>query len=288
MILVTGAAGKTGRAVVGALVGAGQQVRGLVRRPEQAAVLESIGAQETHLGDMQDPASLARAAEGASAIYHICPNVHPAEVAIGQAAIRAAQAAGVELFVYHSVLHPQTEAMPHHWNKLRVEEELLESGLSFCVLQPCAYMQNILGQWESAAERGVYPVPYSVQSPLSMVDLLDVATVAALVLTEPGHAGATYQLCGPAALTSEQVAAALSEHLARPVVPSAMPIAAWRERAQASGLGEYQIETLVKMFRYYDQNGLIGNPRVLEWLLGRPPTTLTEFIARISRQRGNA
>ena len=64
-----------------------------------------------------------------TSVYHVCPNVSPDEIAIGRVSIAAARSAGVEHFVYHSVLHPQTEAMPHHWLKLRVEEALITSGL---------------------------------------------------------------------------------------------------------------------------------------------------------------
>jgi hypothetical protein len=54
----------------------------------------------------------------------------------------------------------------------------------------------------------------------------------------------------------------------------------WERRARESGLGDYQVETLVKMFRYYECYGFWGNPRVLSWLLGRPPTTFAAFVER--------
>ena len=87
------------------------------------------------------------AAAGAQAIYHICPNVSRDEVAYARAVAAAARAHGVRRFVYHSVLHPQIEAMPHHWQKMRVEEMLFAAGFDLTVLQPAAYMQNILGVW---------------------------------------------------------------------------------------------------------------------------------------------
>ncbi len=125
-IAVTGAAGKTGRAIIRVLVGRGHPVRAVVRRPEQERAVQELGVQEVVIGDLREAMTLLRATHGVRAIYHICPNVSPDEVTIGEAAITAAQATGVERFVYHSVLHPQTEAMPHHWLKLRVEERLLE------------------------------------------------------------------------------------------------------------------------------------------------------------------
>jgi uncharacterized protein YbjT (DUF2867 family) len=284
MILVTGAAGKTGRAVIRALIAKGQAVRALVHRPEQARPIEEMGAQVV-VGDMRTQEAMEQAARGVRAVYHICPNISPDEVAIGQGVIAAARTAGVEHFVYHSVLHPHVEAMPHHWFKLRVEEKLFESGLPFTILQPVAYMQNVLAQWDKVTQQGIYPVPYSAETQLGMVDLQDVAEAAAIVLTGPGHAGAIYELAGAEALSQAEVAAILSQQLGRPVRVQVTPIETWEEQARASGLGDYQIETLVKMFRHYEQYGFWGNPRVLEWLLGRPPTTFAAFVERTARER---
>jgi uncharacterized protein YbjT (DUF2867 family) len=280
MILVTGAAGKTGRAVIRALTARGEVIRALVHRPEQVRLVEGVGAREVVVGDMCVQATMGQAAQGARAVYHICPNVSPDEVAIGQVAIAAARSAGVKHFVYHSVLHPQVEAMPHHWQKLRVEEKLFESGLSYTILQPAAYMQNVLAHWDQIVEQGVYSVPYAVETRLGMVDLEDVAEAAAAVLTEPGHAGAVYELAGTEVLSQVEVATILGQQLGRPVRAEAVSLETWERRARESGLGDYQIETLVKMFRYYERYGFWGNPRVLSWLLGRPPTTFAAFVER--------
>ena len=192
MILVTGAAGKTGQAICQRLVQAEENVRAFVYRPEHQAIVTQLGVAETIVGDMAQADIYRQATNGIEAMYHICSNMNPAEVEIGRIAIAAAQAAKVKRFVYHSVLHPQTEKMPHHWHKLRVEEMLFESGLDVTILQPAAYMQNVLAGWKKIIEQGVYQIPYPVETKLSMVDLTDVATVAANVLTEAGHQGAIY------------------------------------------------------------------------------------------------
>lgn len=280
MILVTGAAGKTGRAVIQALNRKGHAVRALVHRPQQAQEVIAVGAQDVVAGDMRLRTTMDEAARATRAVYHICPNMSPDEVEIGQLAIGAARAAGVEHFVYHSVLHPQTEAMPHHWQKLRVEESILESGLPFTILQPAAYMQNVLAYRERIVNEGVYAVPYAVETRLSMVDLEDVAAVAVRVLAEPGHAGATYELAASELLSQVQVAEVLEGHLGRPVQAQAVSLALWEGQAQASGLGGTQIQTLLQMFRFYERYGFQGNANVLEWLLGRPPTTFAAFVAR--------
>ena len=280
MILVTGASGKTGRAIVSALADTGNSVRGLVHRAEQVTLLEEIGASHVVVGDIRDPVVVEAAMAGAEACYHICPNVHPEEVSIGAGAIAAAQTARVERFVFHSVLHPQTRQMPHHWAKLKVEERLFESNLDFTILQPCAYMQNTLASWKSIVERGVLKVPYRPETRLSLVDLDDVASIARLVLTESGHSGAIYELCGPEKLTQLELAATLSEILNRPVEVIVESIDDWSKRARLSGVGDQTISTLVQMFEYYDRFGFWGNSSVSEHLLGRPPTSFCEFVER--------
>jgi NAD(P)H dehydrogenase (quinone) len=280
MILVTGAGGKTGKAIVAALAARGAPARALIRREEQTGAAMAQGAREVCVGSFDDPPALLRAMRGAAAIYHICPNVSPHEVAYARAVVAAASAAGVRRLVYHSVLHPQIEAMPHHWDKMRAEELLLGSGLNVTLLQPTAYMQNILAGWREIVSAGIYRIPYPVETRLSLVDLDDVAEAAALVLTRQGHGGATYELVGTAPLSQIEVAQALSEALGKPVRAVAEPVEAWEARAIAAGLEDHARDTLIKMFRYYAENGLAGNPNVLGWLLGRTPTTFAVFAKR--------
>jgi uncharacterized protein YbjT (DUF2867 family) len=284
MILVTGAGGKTGKAVIRALAQQREPVRAYLRRAAQADAGDAFAASEAIIGDLLDAAQMQAAVQGVRAVYHICPNMHPDEAAMGRTVIAAAQAAGVERFVYHSVLHPQTETMPHHWNNLRVEEMIFESGLPFTILQPTAYMQNLLAGWRAIREQGRYAVPYPAASRLSLVDLQDVGAAAARVLTEPGHLGATYELAGTPPLAQTEVASILGEILGRSVHAEEVRLADWEQSARAGGLGDYAIDTLLKMFRYYARNGLAGNPNILQWLLGRPPTTLPEFVERSARR----
>lgn len=279
MILVTGAGGKTGQAVIRALRARDTAVRGLVRRQSQMSLLESWGA-EAATGDMLSAADVRQAAEGVSAVYHIAPNMTRHERPMGRIAQEAAAAVGAK-FVYHSVLHPQTEAMPHHWHKMHVEENLLESGIPFTILQPAPYMQNLLAYEASMREEGTLMLPYPPETKLSLVDLADVAEAAAVVLTEPDHEGATYELVGTVPLTQQEVAQHFSQQLGREVRAFAQPLAQWETQARKSGLNGYTVDSLLRMFNYYAHHGLVGNPNVLTWLLGRRPTTFSQFLERV-------
>lgn len=279
MILLSGAAGKTGRAVMKALVRQGAPVRALVRGREQRQIALELGAAEALAGDMREPEVWRQALAGIEAVYHMCPNMAPAEAEIGSLVLDAAQAAGVRHLVYHSVLHPQTEGMPHHWQKLRVEEALLTSGLPFTILQPAPYMQNVLAGREAIA-CGTYAVPYNLDTRLSLVDLADVGEAAAIVLTQPGHHYATYQLASLEAPTQREVASMLGEILGRPVRAEQTDLAAWERQGRQQEMAEYPLATLAAMFRYYDRYGLQGNGNILHWLLGRPPGTFRQFLQR--------
>ncbi|MBL7161915.1 MAG: NmrA family NAD(P)-binding protein [Anaerolineales bacterium] len=280
MILITGAAGKTGRAVIQALSALGASVRAFVRREEQIPILEALWVDDVWVGDLLNSQAVEQSLQGVRAVYHIPPNVSPYEFRIGQLIISAARSSGVEQFVFHSVMHPQTESMPHHWQKLRVEESLFESGLPFTILQPTAYMQNLLAHWDRIIDQGIYPVPYSKEARSCLVDLNDVAEVAAKVLTEPGHIGATYELVGSRALSQTEIAQILSEGLNRAVDVQEISVDVWEAGVREAGMGEYQIATLKKMFAYYDRFGFQGNSNVLAWLLGREPTSYEAFVQR--------
>lgn len=257
LIAVVGAAGKTGRAVMAALRARGERPRGLVRRDP---TVDEVTV------DLLDPDSVRAALDGVGTVYHLAPNVHPEEQRIGRTVLDAARAAGATRFVFHSVLHPQVESMPHHWAKLRVEEMVVESGMEWTVLQPAAYVQNF-----ARPADGVLRAPYSLDAPFSLVDVTDVAEAAATVLTAAGHTAATYELAGPRPVTVRQVAAALGVRAEQQAVD---------EWARGQRLPTYALEALSAMFGHYDRHGLVGNPRVLATLLGRVPHDPLDVLAR--------
>jgi uncharacterized protein YbjT (DUF2867 family) len=278
VILITGAAGKTGRTIINNLVRNGVKARALIRSQNQAD--EFKGKIEVVIGDLRDPAALAHAIKGVTAIYYICPNMAPDEVEIGQNLLKIAKGYQVERFIYHSVLHPQVESMPHHWQKMRMEEAVFESGLEFSILQPSAYMQNVLQYWKSITEQGIYAVPYATTARISIVDLEDIAEVARIVLTQHGHQNAIYELAGPQPLSQDEVAQVISQVLNRPVAARALDRNAWSKNAEKSGTNDAQRITLLKMFEYYERHGLIGNPNILNYLLNRPAAMFKDFVER--------
>ena len=278
MILITGAAGKTGRTITQALTKQGSDVRAVVRSEDQISEMEKVGAKEVIVSDLLDETKLDQAFFGSTAIYHICPNMHPQEEEIGQLMIQLAQKNHLKHFVYHSVLHPQVEAMPHHWKKMRVEDHLFRIQMPFTILQPAAYMQNVLGYLDKMLKTGEYRIPYSTSSKSSMIDLNDLAEVVVKVFSEQGHENAIYELSSSEALSALDVATVVAGITGKLILAGTLDRTEWEKNARKSGLSEYAVSTLIKMFAYYEENDFIGNPNQLTWLLGREPTTFEQFF----------
>ncbi|GAA1435159.1 hypothetical protein GCM10009641_30590 [Mycobacterium cookii] len=219
-VAVLGGHGKTGRAVCEALAARG------------------VGAVALGRSDWPD---LAVAVAGCEAAYVIAPNLHPDEPAYVASALAALLAGGVGRVVYHSVASPYAPAMPHHMGKAACEDLVRRSGLAWTILQPGAYLQNL-------DLTGPLDLPYSPDVPFGFLDLSDLGRAAAVVLTQEGHAGATYELATRAA-TVRELADEAGVEVRRVPDPGTHP---W----------------LSAMFAYYDAHGLPVGDRVLKSLIG--------------------
>ena len=177
LILVTGASGKTGRACISRLLEKGANVRALVRRKDAAGELRAQGVANAVVGDMFDKSILEAACDGAHKVLHICPPMHPDEDVLAGAMIAAARNAHVSHFVLWSVLHPHIN-VPHHQRKQRAEATLIDSGLTFTILQPGRYMQHLESIWPQVCTLGVHAFPFSTKSRFSLAHLDDLAAAA--------------------------------------------------------------------------------------------------------------
>lgn len=287
MILITGANGKTGRAIIKALLSKGEQIRAFVHRTEQIQEIESLGVMEVVAGDMMDQKVINEAFIGVRAVYHICSAVNPLEVEIGQMIIKAARLAKVEHFVYHSVLHSVLQDMPHHQKKLMVEEFLVNSGIPYTIIQPAVFMQNILESWKLLSEKGIFQQKFftTQETRMCMVDLEDLAEAASIILTNPGHTGATYELCGPENLSLSDMIEAMEQHFGCEIKAETPQDETFAAQLKKLGVGDYQVNTLLKMFQHYNKHGFIGNPNVLTWILGRKPNDFSSFILRTLKSK---
>ncbi|HLS25139.1 MAG TPA: NmrA family NAD(P)-binding protein [Beutenbergiaceae bacterium] len=277
-VVVTGASGKTGRAVIAALQRCGHEPVALVRRPEAAQDARRQGV-TARVATFADTAALVGAFTGADAVYHVPPNMHPEEELIGAAVADAAQAAGAHRFVLHSVLHPYVPQMPHHERKARTELLIRRRPLAWSIVQPASYTQNVLPFVAAAREDGRYVVPYSTTAAFTPVDLEDVADAAVVLLEKDATIHGTFELCGPEHVDSRGIAEALGQVVGRPVLAEHQPVEQWRASV-AGSRPEQEIHDLAAMFDWYNQFGLTGSDVVLRNLLGRRPTDITSALTR--------
>jgi NAD(P)H dehydrogenase (quinone) len=255
-VVVLAGRGKTGRSV--------------------ATALGRRGVAATAVGRADWP-RLGDALRGARAVHVIAPNLHPDEPGYVDEVVVAARSAGVRRLVYHSVAAPCAPAMPHHLGKARSEDLVRRSGLAWTVLQPCAYVQNLLPGLR--ADPPAVRQPYSTQARFGLVDLDDVGEAAAAVLLDDAHVGASYELGGPALVSTADVARVAADVLGRPVLAERVPPEEWA-RTGGAGLEPRERDWLLRMFEYYDDHGLPAGSLPLAALLGRPATPLEETLRR--------
>jgi uncharacterized protein YbjT (DUF2867 family) len=275
VIVVTAAGGRTGTAVVRALRARGEQVRAVVARRGPRPELTELGA-EVVVAELTQPLPWEDVLAGATAFHLIWPHLDPDEAEGAAALFAEARRAGVGRVVYHSVLRPQTRVLPHHAAKDRAEEALESSGVAWRVLQPCSYAQEVDAELPQIARTGVLRSLWGLRTAQSLVDVEDVAEAAAVLLTEDGLDGGTFEAAGPEPLTAPRIAELVGEHLGREVVADDVIPAGEQPSAYAARCRRAMLD-------HQRAHGFVGSPRVLTALLGRPPRTFTEHLAGLPR-----
>lgn len=279
MILVTAANANQGSRLVPKLLAAGHSVRACVRSQSSADRLEALGVADVVVGDLADADFVRRAVRGISSVYHVGPTLHPDERSIGHTMIDAARSAGVDHFVFSSVLHAITTDLIQHEIKRDLEEYLLSSGLEFTILQPSNYMLPF--RMRSVFEEGVFRLTWSLDRQQSMVAVEDIADVAAMVLGDPAaHGAATYELVGPGRFTAYDIGQVLSAVVGREIKVERIKPADFAQALfgeQDDRAREYKSKAANAIATRYSSHDFVGNSNVLTWLLGRSPTTFASF-----------
>ena len=274
MILVTGGTGSVGSEVLRLLSQAGVAARALVRNPQRALSLTGI---TWCAGDLARPETLPLAFEGARTLF-LNTGVDEDLVALQHNAIVAAQAAGVTHLVKLSAFgasdHSKAPICLWHY---QVEKEIQASGMNWTILRPHHFMQNILGQAEYIINDGVvYSASGDGQIPF--IDARDIAAVAAVTLTRPGHSGKKYLLTGGEAISYRQATAIIGGMIGRQLRFVAESPDEARARRKREGLLPAIIESALAIGAYQLAGGKTRTiTSTVADLTGRPPRTFTEF-----------
>ena len=276
-----GATGRFARHVVPELTKRGIWVRAMVRSRQGEMAARELGADETVIANLEDPRGLISAAVGADGVFHIGPAFHYREASLGVTLVDAAKAAGVRKIVFSGVIHPSLSRLTNHAAKRPVEEAIYESGMTFTVLQPASFMQNIEQEWDRILETGVYALPYSARARVCYVDYRDVAEAAALAFSGDRLDNGTFELCAPGMFTRIQVAGIISDAVGRCIEAGRVDFDTWADRA---GIPDgVRRRGMHRLFAEYDQHGFAGgNSLVLRTILGREPRSLRQFFREMT------
>lgn len=213
MITVTGASGNVGHPLVEALTRAGEKVTAVSRNP-----LPPLPEGARHVrADLADPATLGPTLAAADALFLLLAGELLGGGAPATEVLAAAEEAGVQRVVLLSsqINGTRPDALSH--GRLReFEEAVRSSDLAWTILRPGGFASNAYAWSETVRTRRTVIAPFADVA-LPVVDPADIAEVAAVALRDEGHAGQTYELTGPAAVTPRQQAATLSEALGEQV-----------------------------------------------------------------------
>jgi uncharacterized protein YbjT (DUF2867 family) len=214
MILVTGATGTVGRALIDELATTTDQpTRALTRRPDTAGLPAHV---EVVAGDLGAPGTLEAALRGVDGVFLL--SAGPEGPEHDQHLAAAAVAAGVGRIVKLSTLAVDEARVVDpitRWHRAG-ERAVREAGVPWTFLRPTGFMSNTLAWAPTIADHDTAYHPYGAGR-LALIDPRDIAAAAATVLTRPGHEGRTYALCGPEALGPGDEVAILAEVLGRPL-----------------------------------------------------------------------
>jgi uncharacterized protein YbjT (DUF2867 family) len=277
MILITGASGTVGRAVLEEVRKTGQPARAMYRDTDDAK--RSATGVETVIADFADKASLGRALSGAPAVFLVCSPI-PQLVELEGNVIDVAKEAGVSHVVLNSALGAADypKSFPG-WHR-KVEDKLKSSGLAYTILRPNSFLQNILAYLApSIRAQGAFYAAMG-DAKLSFIDVRDIAAISAKILAAPqAYVGKTYELNGPEAVDYSEVARRISRVTGTPVRFVDIPEDAQRKSMLDLGMPEWQVTALLDLQRYYTVERKGGElTGVTAQLLSRPPIALDQFL----------
>jgi uncharacterized protein YbjT (DUF2867 family) len=270
---ITGSTGRLGGRVARKLAEAGSPQRLLVRDASRAPQLAGATAVRSSYADRK---AVTAALDGLRTVLMVSASESPDRMSQHRAFIDAAAAAGVQQVVYISFYGAAPDCtFTLGRDHFATEEYLRASGMGFTFLRDNLYADFFPAM---VGEDGVIRGP-AAQGRVAAVAQDDIADAAVAVLLDPeAHAGATYSLTGPEALTLDEVAAVLTEAQGRPVAyqPETVP-EAYASRAVYAAPA-WQVDAWVSTYTAIAAGELAGVTGDIETLTGRPAMSLADLL----------
>ncbi len=285
-ILITGATGNVSSGIIAKLKGSGHSLRALVRNPEKAAALKEQGV-EVHVGDLEKPWTLGAAFAGADTVWILSP---PGPRAPEQSsnALWAARQGGAKHVVRMSAVGAAHKA-PTINSRLHAlsDAELAASGISFTILKPHFFAQNLMMTAKSVTEQGVIYFAMA-DGKMGIIDSRDISDFAAHVLTTPGHEGKTYTITGPASLSINEMAAMIGAAVGKEVKYVAVPVDAARQSMSQMGMDDWMVNAMGDYMAAYSTNwgDLVTDD--FKRVTGKAPRSFKQFATDFAGMFGKA
>jgi uncharacterized protein YbjT (DUF2867 family) len=235
IILVTGATGKQGGAVVRHLIEDGWKIRALTRYPDkpEAKALENSGAQIVK-GDLDDPSTLGPALVGVYGVFSVQQFWNKGvdvEVKEGMALAEAAKKAGVAHFVYSSVGGAERKTgIPFFESKNQIENYIKKLKLKWTIVRPVSFMENfITNEMLDSIYNGIFPLALETEMSMQLLAVDDIGAFVALVFNNPDlYIGKSVELAGDE-LTGSQMAEILSKVIGKTISFKELPVESLHE-----------------------------------------------------------
>lgn len=281
-VLVIGASGNIGRNVVRELVERDVDVVAFVRRSERENVddgpLVHPRVRITE-GDLSNPDSVRKAADGATAVFVLTPH-SPDQVTLQNTAADAADAVGARIVKVSSwgpAVH-RDSPVPGAYRHWVTQQYIIERGIPYTFLQPNYFMQVLINRYAAEVRRRGVLVSPAGNRGISMVDVRDVAEVAARSLIEPEHEGRSYVLSGPTAPTYHEIAQLLTNVTGHPVTYRDLSDDEFASWMADEGRKEWETDHAAAIFRQYRAGlGELVTDDVAR-VTGHPPRTIDGFL----------
>lgn len=276
-ILITGATGNIGKELIARLSAQGIPFKAMVRSIEKAKDLEKLPGITLVQGNFDDPHSLNTALHGIEKAFLLTNSSEQAE-AQQITFVQAAKSAGVRHIVklsqWAANVHSPVRFLRYH---AAVEAAVKETGIAYTFLRPNLFMQGLLG-FRDVIRSGHKFFASAGDAKISLIDVRDIAAVAAVVLTGDGHENKTYDLTGPASLTHHQLADVFSQVLGHQITFVDVPAPAMKEALLGAGFPEWQADGLLEDYTHYRLNEAAEVLPTVAEVTGHPPHTFEQFV----------
>lgn len=272
-ILVTGATGNVGRALVAELKTTGAQV---FAGSTGGAPVDGVPGRKVDFGD---PASLRAAFAGIDTAFLLFPLV-PGKLQLARNAVAAAAAAGVKHLVRSSGAGADpASAMALSRLQGQIDQIVIDSGLPYTLLRPNSFMQNFIAYYAGMIKAGAVYLSHG-DGKISYIDVRDIATVAATILRDPApHAGQAYTLTGPEAIDNGEALALIAQAAGRPVSYVPVPEEAAVKSMRDMGMDDWTVENMSSLNRIIAAGHASGVSPAVEAITGRKPRSFAEFVS---------